>query len=63
MNNQEESVKIQFDFYQNPTSVIVSIFAKRVDQEKSLIKFNASTVSIPRPIHIQNPLNRELQLC
>ncbi|EFP90130.1 hypothetical protein PGT21_032913 [Puccinia graminis f. sp. tritici] len=46
MNDQEESVESRFDFYQTPTSVIVSIFAKKVDQEKSLIKFNTSTVDV-----------------
>jgi hypothetical protein len=41
---EEESVECRFDFYQTPTSVIVSIFAKKVDQDNSIIKFGTSGV-------------------
>ncbi|PLW51530.1 hypothetical protein PCASD_00367 [Puccinia coronata f. sp. avenae] len=43
---EEESVECRFDFYQTPTSVIVSIFAKKVDQDNSIIKFGTSGVDV-----------------
>ncbi|OAV96396.1 hypothetical protein PTTG_04028 [Puccinia triticina 1-1 BBBD Race 1] len=55
--DQEESVDCRFDFYQTPTSVIVSIFAKKVDQEKSLIKFDTSGVNID----LKLPANKRFQ--
>jgi len=41
---KEELVECRFDFYQTPTSVIVSIFAKNVDQDNSVIKFDVAGV-------------------
>ncbi|KAI9622731.1 hypothetical protein H4Q26_015013 [Puccinia striiformis f. sp. tritici PST-130] len=45
-SNEEEIVESRFDFYQTPTSVIVSIFAKKIDQDQSTIKFDPSGVSV-----------------
>ncbi|KAK9325210.1 HSP20-like chaperone [Lipomyces orientalis] len=36
---EEESVECRTDFYQTPTTVIVSIFAKKCDESKSSIEF------------------------
>jgi len=43
---KEELVECRFDFYQTPTSVIVSIFAKNVDQDNSVIKFDEAGVEV-----------------
>ncbi|KAI9504977.1 chord-domain-containing protein [Coemansia spiralis] len=39
-----QKVKCRKDFYQMPNSVIVSVYAKKIDKEKSSIKFTAESV-------------------
>jgi regulation of enolase protein 1 (concanavalin A-like superfamily) len=41
----EESVDCRMDHYQTSSEVHVSVFAKKVDQERSTIKFDETQVS------------------
>ncbi|MBW0511323.1 hypothetical protein O181_051038 [Austropuccinia psidii MF-1] len=45
-SNEEEIVQCRFDYYQTPTSVIVSIFGKNASKETSLIKFDGCTMEV-----------------
>ncbi|KAK9237406.1 HSP20-like chaperone [Lipomyces kononenkoae] len=43
---EEEAVECRTDFYQTPTSVIISIFAKKCDESKSSIKFFEDSLAL-----------------
>ncbi|KAK9461139.1 uncharacterized protein V1516DRAFT_675105 [Lipomyces oligophaga] len=42
----EEEVECKTDFYQTPSTVIVSVFAKKCEADKSSIEFKADSVSL-----------------
>ncbi|KAK9455969.1 HSP20-like chaperone [Dipodascopsis uninucleata] len=41
---KEEDVECRTDFYQTPNKVIVSVFAKQCDKEKSIVEFSEDTL-------------------
>ncbi|KAI9335329.1 HSP20-like chaperone [Obelidium mucronatum] len=43
---EQQQVECRRDWYQTPTSVIVSIFAKKVDKATTTVKFTADSISI-----------------
>ena len=43
----EESVDCRIDHYQTPSEVHVTVFAKKVDQERSVVEFDESKVIFP----------------
>ncbi|OUM60251.1 hypothetical protein PIROE2DRAFT_29761, partial [Piromyces sp. E2] len=45
-DNQNEVVKCRHDWYQTQTSVIISIFAKKVDKEKTTVKFETERLLV-----------------
>ncbi|KAF8630413.1 hypothetical protein AX15_002964 [Amanita polypyramis BW_CC] len=45
-NTAEEMATCRIDHYQTPTEVYVSVFAKKADQERSVVKFEQHSVTI-----------------
>ncbi|KAJ9668527.1 hypothetical protein H2201_001168 [Coniosporium apollinis] len=44
--SEENLDSVRHDFYQTPSSVIASLFLKKIDKEKSTIKFASSTIDL-----------------
>ncbi|KAI7959852.1 hypothetical protein MJO29_004920, partial [Puccinia striiformis f. sp. tritici] len=61
-SNKEEIVESRFDFYQTSTSVIVSIFAKKVNQNQSIIKFDPSGVFVDSKLPLNKCFRRKFNL-
>lgn len=55
---EQQLIDCRNDFYQTYSNVIVSIFAKKVDKEKAVIKFSERELSVDLPM----PENRTFKV-
>jgi hypothetical protein len=50
LKQTEEIVEVRRDWYQTPTTVIISLFAKKADKTKTIVTFEENHVSAHRPL-------------
>ncbi|KAL6718077.1 hypothetical protein ACLMJK_004162 [Lecanora helva] len=63
-SGEEEMIsEVRNDFYQTPTSVIASLFLKRIDKERARVEFSSeTTVSLDLPTGENKRYSRDLSL-
>lgn len=47
--DEEELVQCRYDWFQTPTTVTISVFAKKVDKSKTKVEFGSDEVSPSAP--------------